>query len=127
MPGPVVRTIMWGVTPALAVLLVGCGELPDHSPPPVRGIATIRVSGCAAVAITETCTVTGQAWDAEGNVIQDPPLVWRSSQPGIASVTGFGASATVTGLRAGRSVITASDGAQRTSDSVSLTVAPRKQ
>lgn len=127
MPGPIVRAIMRGVTPALAALLVGCGELPDHIPPPVRTIVTIRVTGCAAVAITESCDMTAQAWDGEGNVIQNPPLVWSSSEPGIASVTGSGSSATVTGLRAGRTVISAGTGDQRTSDSVSLSVAPRKQ
>lgn len=125
MPGPVVRIIIGCGMPVIAVLLSGCTDLPTFIPQN-QTIQSIRVSGCSAVAVQSTCPMTARAWDADGNEIQNPPLVWRSSRPGIASVTGAGSNATVTGIVAGRTVISASDGAQRTSDSISVTVAALK-
>lgn len=125
MPGPVVRIIIGCGMPVIAVLLSGCTDLPTFIPKN-QTIQSIRVSGCSAVGVTESCPMTARAWDAEGNEIQNPPLVWRSSRPGIASVTGAGSNATITGIVAGRTVISASDGAQRTSDSIAVTVAALK-
>lgn len=126
MPGPLGRAILGCWIPVVAVLLAGCTDLPTFVPRD-RTIASIRVSGCAAVAVHSTCGMTARAWDVEGNEIQNPPLVWRSSRPGVASVTGSGSNATITGIVSGRTVISASDAAQRTSDSIAVTVAPLKQ
>lgn len=120
----VVRSI---VSAALvgAAALPACTDLPTFEPQD-RSIATVRISGCSAVAVQSTCTMSGQAWDSEGNVIADPPLVWRSDKPGIASVSGVGSMATVSGIVSGRATISAGDVAGRATDSISILVAPLK-
>ncbi|MBW3660623.1 MAG: hypothetical protein KY397_03205 [Gemmatimonadetes bacterium] len=106
-----------------ATLLPACTDLPTFNAPD-RSIATIRMSGCSGVAVQSSCPMSAQAWDAEGNPIPNPPIVWISSKPHVASVTGAGSEATLTGVTAGRTEIKASDAARRVSDSMTVRVAP---
>ncbi len=71
-------------------------------------VATVVVSpNPAAVAVDSTITLTATLTDAAGNPLTNRPLTWHSSNAGAATVSGGGETATVTGVAAAATVITA--------------------
>lgn len=104
------RTVM------LAALALGCGGggggNGSMGPPPVTAASvTVALSGSTTFAAGETRQATATAKAADGSVIANPAVTWSSSNASVASVSGTGTSATVTGESDGAAAITAKVGA----------------
>lgn len=98
---------------SLSVLLFAVSacsiDLPAYPPDPSSsdaGVVAIRIEGPASLDIFSTATLTAQCEYSSGPGAC-PPLVWRSSEPAIASVDAFGG---VTALRTGDSRFIAANG-----------------
>lgn len=90
-------------------LLQSCDDPPTFERPPT--VASITVSGCSVIALDlESCTMTAEAIDTEGNVMEDPPLIWRSSSQVIIGLSGFGGEATVVPRSIGVAQVFVTDG-----------------
>lgn len=97
-----------------ALLLVGlpsCGDPPTFAQP--APVASITVSGCSVLGLDDSCEMTAEAIDTEGNVMEDPPLLWRSSSRVILQVDGFGTDATATAVSIGVAEVLVSDATGR--------------
>lgn len=97
-----------------ALLLVGlpsCGDPPTFAQP--APVASITVSGCNLIFVDDTCQFTAEAIDTEGNVMEDPPLLWRSSSRLVVRVDGFGTQAEATAVAPGSAQILVSDATGR--------------
>lgn len=82
----------------------------------------ISPRGASVSAIGDSRTFTTTIADAGNSAISKPVVTWTSSDPAVASVSGNGATAVVTGLKPGNVTITAS--ANGKTDAVSFVVAP---
>jgi len=72
------------------------------------GGAFIGIAGPTSVGIGRTIMLVATVRDGNGEPVPTPPITWTSGSPGIATVTGAGATANVTGHQAGGTWITAS-------------------
>lgn len=98
-----------------AVFLFACGDLPD-APRNDQQIAAIRITGCGAVAEGDSCPISAQAWNADGEEITNPGFIWSSSNPSVARVEGTNGNFELVGMRAGQATIRASDATRRVTD-----------
>lgn len=87
--------------PSLVRLLAGCTTLvliatacsgdDGIAPPPVYEVARVEVSGAGAeVAVGDTLHLVARAWDAEGALLEDVPVSWRTYDPAVARVDARG-------------------------------------
>lgn len=104
------------VTAALLFATTGCGELPPLTPLE-QTIAQIRfgVVLCGGeatgpvVPMGGTCTMTVDVTDDLGIPVVNPRLTWNSSNTGILSASGSGATGTLTGRATGSVTLTVRD------------------
>ena len=98
----------------LIVMVTGCGsDRGSGVPYPDGEAATITLAPASTDPMTstgDTRFVTAVVKDAKGSVISASSLVWRTSAPSVATVSGTGDNATVTAVDDGTAVITASSG-----------------
>jgi len=96
----------------LALLTAACGsDDTNTTPTPVAAAVTIAPSATGAlVSLTETRTATATVRDASQAVIANATVTWSSNNPAVASVTGSGATATITAVGNGSAIITAASG-----------------
>lgn len=108
-------------------LLAGCGyDRSSGTDYPAGDPAFITLSVAPPDTLTsagDTKLVTAIVKDAYQAVISAPSLTWTSSAPSVATVEGSGASATITAVDDGTTLITAASGSVR--GSVSVTVRRR--
>ncbi len=78
---------------------------PDDSTPTVASI--VVTPDAAALAVGETVSLTAEASDASGNVVQQATFAWQSSLESVATVTADGL---VTAIGMGTANITATSG-----------------
>ncbi len=101
---------------SLASIVLGCGGAYDDDTPYRAGAASVTLSLPSAdpmASAGETRTVTAVTRDASGAVVGSPVLSWSTSAPGVATVSGEGAVATITAVDDGVATITAASGALR--------------
>ncbi|MCU0635215.1 MAG: Ig-like domain-containing protein [Gemmatimonadaceae bacterium] len=109
------------VLPILTALLAACGGGDGGTPPsgPPASITvpspTISVQG-----IGQTQTIAATVRDANNAVIAAPVVTWTSEAPGVATVAGTGATATVTGVARGTTTIRATAGSATASVTVTV-------
>ena len=94
----------------MVLLGSGCGHDVSSPPPAPATIALSAASTTPFVSAGETRSVTAIARDANGSVIRLPSVVWRTSTPAVATVTGSGDGATITAVDDGTAVISAASG-----------------
>jgi len=71
-------------------------------------VATVTLDpGTLSVEAGSSASLAATARDAAGNTLSDRPVVWSSSAPTVATISGTGASVTVTGVAAGSATISA--------------------
>lgn len=98
----------------ITLLTAACGGGGDPATTPTAVAASVAISSATTgpfASLTETRAVSAAVRDASGAVIAGAPVAWTTSNPGVASVSGTGATATVTAVGNGSAVITASSGA----------------
>lgn len=88
-------------------------------------VVSIQPRVASVSALGATTTFTASVVDAANNPLASPTVTWTSSDPTVATVTGTGLAATVTGLKTGSATITATVNGK--SDAVSFIVAPAAQ
>lgn len=98
----------------LGSLLAGCHK--DKSEPAELATITVTLQN-ASMEVGQNQTLSAEAKDQNGNVMNGVVFTWSSSDTGVATLNG----AVATGVAAGSTGITASSGAV-TSNSVTLTV-----
>lgn len=100
---------------SLALVALGCGGAYDATPyrAGAPSVTLALASAGPMVSAGETRAVTAVLRDAGGAVVPSPELSWSSSAPGVATVSGDGASATITAVDDGVATITAASGALR--------------
>ncbi len=86
----------------------------------VQAPASLTLSTPSATinAIDGTATITATVRDAAGASISGAPVVWTSENQGVAQVTGSGATATITALSRGTTVVNAQSGGVKSSVTV---------
>jgi len=99
-------------TIGLAVALIGagiqaCNDSPTFIAEEDRILAIMIINSCRVIEVGAQCTLSAQAFAEGGFEIQNPPLLWSSSQPQILAVEGEGGQAVVRGLRDGVAIVTA--------------------
>jgi hypothetical protein len=94
--------------------MLGCGYERGTGVDYPPGIpATVAVSATTTdplVAAGETRVLDAIVRDRNGTLMAAPGLIWRTSAPGVATVSGTGETATVTAVDDGTAIITASVG-----------------
>lgn len=103
-------------TGLVAALVLGCGGGGNGSmgPPPATATSvTVSLSGSTTFAAGEARQATAAAKAADGSVIANPAVTWSSSSASVASVSGTGTRATITGESDGTAAITATVGTVR--------------
>lgn len=94
-----------------AVLLAACGGYDASGPSSYPGRVVLSLPTTAPMASAgETRAVTAEVTGADGVIVQAPALIWSSSAPNVATVTGSGAGATITAIDDGVATISATDG-----------------
>jgi len=93
---------------AACALLISCGggsDVTPPPPPPPTPVATITIAPDSTdVAVGSTALLAATTRDAAGNALSGRNLIWTSSNPSVATVSGAGL---VTALVAGRVAVTA--------------------
>ena len=109
------RTLARGAWVLALMLATACGggggDGSGGTGVPVPASLALSAPSATLVTIGGTSTVTATVRDAGGVVLTGQPITWSSDGPGVASVTGSGATATITAVGRGVAVITARAGA----------------
>jgi uncharacterized protein YjdB len=89
---------------------------------PVASVSLALAQGSLLVGATTIATATTR--DSVGNPITGRAIIWQSSNPGVASVSGSGASVTLVAVAPGSATITATSEGRTGNAFVTVTAAP---
>lgn len=120
------RTVRTGLTVVALAALAAC-DLNTFTPALTRPVGSIKIVGQGACAVQSECEFRVDAWDVDGNPTTATSVTWTSSNVFVATVSGHGSMATVTGRQGGTTTIKAVENTSRSTDQVTITVAPLKQ
>jgi hypothetical protein len=84
----------------------------------------VHISGPTSVGVGGTITLRAAVGDGNGDPVPNPSVTWTSSDPTIASVTGLGDTASVTGREQGQTTIAATSGGVRDSLTIEVVGSP---
>lgn len=114
------------LAPLLLLPLLACGGSPTSNlvpppPPPPNAVATVVIKQApqAPLEAGSTAQLAAEARNAAGEPVSGRTFAWRSSAPGVATVSSLGR---VTAVQQGTATITATSG--EVSGSVELSVVP---
>lgn len=109
---------------AVVFSLSGCGGNGERDPlggPATPASVTLTLSSPAVMTSAgDTRTVVAVVRDNQGRDLLEPAIIWSSSAPAVATVSGAGSAITVTSVDDGAAVVTASVGAVSSTIPVSV-------
>ena len=103
---------------AVVLVLPGCGDDGEDLPTGPEPVAVVTVEApTTTIGVGQALQLTAATLDAEGNVLEDRPVVWASTDEAVATVSESGL---VTGQGTGQTDITAT--AEGIADGVTISV-----
>jgi hypothetical protein len=114
----------FAILSSIIVIAAGCGSDRGNGisyPPTEAGTVTLSLASSEPMtAAGDTREVTARVTDARGAVNPVPQVVWTSSAPTVATVTGTASVATITAVGDGTATITAASGGAAASVDVTV-------
>jgi Domain of unknown function (DUF4382)/Carboxypeptidase regulatory-like domain/Bacterial Ig-like domain (group 2) len=112
------------ITPAVVITAGNTTTLPVTLTKAGGGGAYVHITGPTTVGVGGSIVLFAAVGDNNGNPVPNPSVSWTSRNPAVATVSGFGDTASVTGRQSGSATIVATSGSLSDSITIQVTGAP---